>query len=281
VKHIVLDSSVILRNPSVLFQKAKNIRLYVPASVFFELGRFNSPSSPEGDFRSLLTEAANGGYITFLSEIVGGSYPAQISVSKTDISFMIAAHELANKVADGEVYIASDDKDIINSATSIGAVPLTSQQLLILLENEASQITTESKDRADKLKKENIRYIIKNVVISAGVSLLANFSYEKINEIFGFVTKWGVLILVPILGVTLFWMRSKFRLSYGISEVIVGCIAAARVVFPVSKIQSFEAVVLIQFLGGLYIMVRGLDNIEKGLKGTRFLPSWQSIFGDS
>jgi hypothetical protein len=95
------------------------------------------------------------------------------------------------------------------------------------------------------------------------------------------ITRWGVLVLIPVLGVVLYWVRAHFRLTYGISEFLVGLITATRVILPKFQFDNLEVVAILQILGGLYIMVRGLDNVEKGLRGSRLQPVWQQWFGDS
>jgi len=39
--------------------------------------------------------------------------------------------------------------------------------------------------------------------------------------------------------------------------------------------------VILQVLGGIYIMVRGLDNVGKGIVGTTAAQTWSRIFGPS
>jgi hypothetical protein len=279
VKHIVLDSNVILKEPAVLFRGTERVKLYVPTAVFFELGRLNKPATRVGDFRSLVAEAANKHLVTILPEIVGGEYPGTTTLSNTDVSFLLSAYELKRALAD-EVYVASDDKHIWVGSQEMGLLTLTSTQLKALLDTEGPDISDELFDKADKFKRENVRYVVINIIISVIAASIVNVTSGNLPQIYDFITKWGLLALIPVLGVGLYYMRSKFRLSYGLSEIFVGTYAAGRVVFPVSRIHTFEDVVLIQFLGGLYVMVRGMDNIEKGLKGTRFLSYWQSIFGE-
>ncbi|GKQ75932.1 hypothetical protein KAM447_24400 [Aeromonas caviae] len=58
----------------------------------------------------------------------------------------------------------------------------------------------------------------------------------------------------------LYWYRERFRLSYGIFEFIVGVIMTYYIFFPNFDYSKLGPVEAIQILGGLYVMVRGLNN---------------------
>ncbi len=79
-------------------------------------------------------------------------------------------------------------------------------------------------------------------------------------------------------GFLLFLWRERLRLSYGILEVVVGAITSYAV-FPTRFSDGApDSVIYLQLLAGLYIIVRGLDNIGKGLVGTVAERGWRRIF---
>lgn len=85
------------------------------------------------------------------------------------------------------------------------------------------------------------------------------------------VPSWLVVIIILAFGFLFFWWQENKRLSYGVFEFVVGFTVAILPIF-VSKSNAFNLVDLDQnfkILGGLYIMVRGQDNIVKALKGTK------------
>lgn len=81
-----------------------------------------------------------------------------------------------------------------------------------------------------------------------------------------------------MLGIGLYWYRERFRLSYGIFEFIVGVIMTYYIFFPNFDYSKLGPVEAIQILGGLYVMVRGLDNVGKGTEGTRIEQLWKKLF---
>jgi hypothetical protein len=68
--------------------------------------------------------------------------------------------------------------------------------------------------------------------------------------------------VVAILSLILYGVRSKARLLYGWIEIGVGCALAWPL--TIDGASSYQR--LITLAGCLYVMVRGLDNIEQGLR---------------
>jgi hypothetical protein len=89
---------------------------------------------------------------------------------------------------------------------------------------------------------------------------------------------WGTIVVVATAGFALFWVRSRFRLTYGVIEFAVGFITTVHVFWPDFDYKKVDAVAALQVLGGLYIIVRGLDNIGFGLQRTPFQDTWNKVF---
>jgi hypothetical protein len=81
---------------------------------------------------------------------------------------------------------------------------------------------------------------------------------------------WGLVIAI-----TLFWMRLKHAFVYGLTEVAAGLFILAQS-YTVGRggfsagfneaFQTFQGnVVLVSTLGAVYVMVRGFDNMKRGL----------------
>ena len=65
---------------------------------------------------------------------------------------------------------------------------------------------------------------------------------------------------------------------YGTLEFLFGFYISTRVLtekdFDYAVIGIVE---IIQIVGGIYVMVRGLSNIDDGIKGTRLEPKWKKV----
>ena len=95
------------------------------------------------------------------------------------------------------------------------------------------------------------------------------------------VPKWITFILVPIVGLFFYWWRQNHSLSYGMLEFFGGAYAAIRVIsglnYDYTKMGLAELSVV---GGGIYIIVRGLDNIGKGLEKNErpIFKYWKRLF---
>jgi VIT1/CCC1 family predicted Fe2+/Mn2+ transporter len=91
---------------------------------------------------------------------------------------------------------------------------------------------------------------------------------------------WGTVILLFILGFVVYAIRSRMRLYYGIIEFFIGLYSSVSVFTPKRfDYTDLSVLEIIQILGGIYIMVRGLDNVSKALPRS-IEPYWRFIFRD-
>ncbi len=91
----------------------------------------------------------------------------------------------------------------------------------------------------------------------------------SVRDLYGWlaVTRYEVIVAVIalILGGTLFQLRQSLRVLYGVSEVLVGVLVATYRYVPQSSLWDFET--FLPFLSaGVYLVVRGFDNIHQGIK---------------
>ena len=99
------------------------------------------------------------------------------------------------------------------------------------------------------------------------------------------------------IAVTLFWVvvavafyriRCWSRLLFGAIEIVAGIGVIIIGEFPPNAVATAanvwtlgsRAAHMLALLGGVYIVVRGLDNIDQGLP-ERWRPAWGRIFGDA
>jgi hypothetical protein len=68
-------------------------------------------------------------------------------------------------------------------------------------------------------------------------------------------------------GLALYAIRARFPVGYGVGELVIGSLATINVFFPTFDDQGLNRAAWLQVLAGLYVMVRGLDNIGEGLEG--------------
>ncbi len=145
-------------------------------------------------------------------------------------------------------------------------------------ESKGDFLNKEIEEKAEKAVSSQKRYLKASFVLGGLASLVANIVYSNIEVLVSTITVWGAMMGLPVLGLILFWYRENFRLSYGVFECCIGVIMSYYVLFPTFDYSSLGVKEGIQILGGLYAMVRGLDNIGKGVIGTRLETLWLKVF---
>jgi hypothetical protein len=106
------------------------------------------------------------------------------------------------------------------------------------------------------------------VIYSLAASLIDIFVWLKTLAWTKYPTQFITGALSLAIGFTLFKVRQKFRVVYGLTEVVIGVwVAEYQVLTNVVKGSSlFEPNVYLAILtAGIYLIVRGLDNINQGL----------------
>ena len=97
---------------------------------------------------------------------------------------------------------------------------------------------------------------------------------------------WAIFWVLVAIG--FYRLRCSYGFAYGIIELIAGTIAIILGEFPpytvltandTSAIGS-QALHILTLMGGIYIIVRGMDNIDQNLP-SRWRPAWQRVFGTS
>jgi hypothetical protein len=77
----------------------------------------------------------------------------------------------------------------------------------------------------------------------------------------------------------IYGLRGRQRLIYGVAEVGVGYIAIGSALLD-AQTRSNRTKEALAVLGGLYIVVRGLDNVGKALEKTPYEGRWRALSGE-
>ena len=275
MKNIILDTSILLRQPRILGLEIPNTKFLIPLAIVEELIERTRQRGAKFDRRvDLIEKAANQGTVSIVtldeSEIKQFRESHNLTkLSKADISIVAIAASLKSKNED--VTIATLDNDIIKFAQD--------NKIGILSEVDASELSstfTESQTDNNTIQTEIVSYENKEkqnfwtgIFIGIFATLIAIFVYKNIELIISTINVWGTIAVILFVGIGLFIFREKQRLAYGVFEFLVGVVAIISLFIP--KDFDFNTIKFnldfnIKLIGGLYIMVRGQDNIVKALK---------------
>ena len=278
---IILDTNIILRHPKVLGLEIPDTTFLIPSDVIEELNIRAGQRGVLFDQRmDLIRKASDQGTISiiYLEDSILKKYInifRSHNISGADLAIVALAIESKN--SKDNVKIATSDREISKiAANPIYKIDILSDVDMANLLAGFKEPTINNDTIQNKIsnyeKKEKINFGM-GILTGLLVAIVVNVAFNNIQRIILSINIWGTIVAAPILGVALFVFREKRRLSYGVSEFVVGILGIFSLFqstdFDYSKI-NFNLDFSIKLIGGLYIMVRGQDNIVKAIKDNKF-----------
>lgn len=275
----IIDTNVLIQYPHIL-SRAGNRKIIIPSAVMDELS-FRGQRGKTKDLSDLIMSSVTSGVKIVCApdrlenEIIQSDRNAQ-RLGGADFDIARIAIQYAEKQGSDSPCVVTGDKALAHFLSTRGIKVITGTEFIGESKNEP--INQEINESADKVVTSQRKHIVLSFIFGVLGSALANLIYSNIDYLISTMTVWGTMIGLPIIGIALFWYREHYRLSYGIFEFCVGIIMSYYVFFPTFDYAGLGVTEGIQILGGLYVMVRGLDNIGKGVSGTRIESIWKKLF---
>ncbi|WP_332302906.1 PIN domain-containing protein [Rhizobium sp. GR12] len=273
----VLDTNVIVRNPEIM-ARVEPPRLVFPSPVLRELF-FRRDRGGREELLAIINRLISKGArqigldpeTPMPSELLDSSF----RLDTADIEIAAIAKHLADRSA-AKVEVVTADQPLRAALTKIGIQSQSPVDVIALLREIPPDPQTEETVR--RVVSADNAYVWRSVI--AAVVCAAAGAYYAWN--FVAVTKYlpavATVVGIPVLGVLLFWLRERFRLTYGIAEFAFGVFGAIAVFLPNFDYSALDQKSALQIAGSLYVIVRGMDNVGKGLEGTRWNGFWKSVF---
>ena len=257
----VLDTSAIVQRPEILAYAAAG-KLLLPQAVADEIRRRESRGL-RGDLRQLLDSAVGAG--AFVVPARGGT-AAELALS------------LAEEDGPENVRVATTDRHLARSLASKGITAISGRALLSEL--SAAAADGELAAVARRLVASQHWHLVTSVVLalfgtSIGVAIVLNHQL-----IFHRTPTWFVPILLVVAAAVFFGWRERHRLSFGLFELMIGGLVASQSIIALPVPYELSPAKSIQFVGGLYIMIRGFDSLDRGVEDTRLADRWRRLFHD-
>lgn len=111
--------------------------------------------------------------------------------------------------------------------------------------------------------------VLASLLISATISEYGPVVFFYIRSNLGEMPAILVPFICMLLGLIAYTIRSFSRFIYGAMEIFFGVISSSLSVVQFSQSKSVDISLfplIIGFLSGLYVIVRGLDNLVTGMK---------------
>lgn len=275
----VIDTNVLVQHPEVLAMAAGN-KLVIPQAVIEELNKRRMRGVRGGVYDVITQAVAKGALIaTSPNQLREEPIAPERDIHRLDGADMEIARTAkfyAESFGKTSVCVVTGDHVLSELLSSYGIRSITGAQFLMEPFNVKPDKNIE--ETAKVIVSQQRRYLVVSFFAGIFSALLGAVVSINFQFLVSTISTWGTLVALPTLGVGLYWYRESFRLSYGLFEFLVGMIMACFVLFPNFDYSRLGATETIQILGGLYVMVRGLDNVGKGAEGTRLERFWKKIF---
>ena len=286
MRHIILDTNIILQIPEILSQNIENVKLIIPDTVLNEIRNITVHGNYSQDLRKLIYDAANTDFVEVFDarSLIGTKFDSKFyfeKLSSNDV-ILIKFYESYIKDINPDSVLATDDKPLIVFLKQLKLNVITSNELRKLFLS-AKTTSKQLLNEIEELKKQFKKRIFLSFVAGILLTLVIVLAYFYIEQIVATLNIWGTIAIIPLMGIIFFYIRALWRLFYGVTEFLVGIFTALLIFLPSFDYNTLTSkpFYFLQILGGLYIMVRGLDNIGKGLRATKFEKLWRQIFGNN
>jgi len=276
--YIVLDTNIILQFPRLLGLHPPETVFLVPLAVLQEVRERARSRGDQTDRRlDLIARADEEGTVSIINTDAPRYRQLQENVADnthltgTDAAILAVA---INQQGPGNmVRIATRDKELELAARRENIGVLGDNEIFRMLGQFPRVISGEEtlQSQIRQYESKTRRRQLWQSVIGAAIGAVTTLIGSRASALFHGIAVWILLTALILSGFILFWIRERFRLIYGVFELLVGIIVLVAAFLPSHfKIESvcFTIDLGIKISGGLYIIVRGLDNITKAIKDT-------------
>jgi len=255
----ILDAGAIIQRPEVLAHAGAG-DLLIPQAAVDDI-RDRKERGLRGDLLDLLDRA-----------IAAGAVVAPAS----DGGMAELALKCAGESGPGNVRVVTTDRRLIRFLASKGVTSIGGGELL-------SEHATAPRDAgilqaAQGIVSTQRRYLSVGLAIAVVATGIAITVVRNHQLIFHTAPDWIVPIALLLAGLLFFWWRERDRLSYGLFEVMIGLLISSQSIVMLPSPYELSTAKSIQLVGGLYVMVRGLDNIDRSVEDTRLGGWWRRLF---
>ena len=272
---IVLDTNIILQAPDLLGKAGSN-KLVIPSLVATELLARSTPGGVA--LEKLLTDALKSEQVELVDvRISSAALRSRAGSHGADMAVVAVAQRF---VHDGEeTIIASEDLDVVTAARVLKIRTMTLAQLTQYL-GPMTVASPEIENQAARFGRDQKRFMVVSLVVGIGVGASLVLAAYNLRLLTSTISVWGTFALVIIGAMFAYWSRGRYPSCYGVVEIVVGVAATIHGCWPNFDYSHISQADFLTIAGGIYIMVRGQDNLGKGLTRTRWGTIWKRYSGE-
>ncbi|MDP2685136.1 MAG: type II toxin-antitoxin system VapC family toxin [bacterium] len=281
----ILDTNILIKAPSLLTKWSSRYRILIPDLVLQETGKVIGKIKGAENLLHKVDEATSKGFLHIIkSDPEKHIYSDELGKRRISyVDFQIA--QLAKDYGKNkdDVFLVTEDRVLQRYAEEIGVKVLS----LFNFQNIIQQLkTVDLKDigKSKNVKTFQSKHLAVSFLLGIFLTVAIYVGYKNFELIVSGFPIWGTISLLVIIPFIFYWFRSNVRIAYAMAEFSVGFYSAYSTLKPLLTnfdIKIFtDLTILVPILGGIYVMVRGLDNFSKGIRGTSLENKWRKIFKD-
>jgi hypothetical protein len=271
----IVDGGVLRRHPEVLGLANAERFLFTHLSVLSELESLAQKGTIQPGLVNLVLQ-----YEATARIWIDRSDFSYLQKSGGAVSQADALVELAKNKAPAYagVTIVTDDAALASQAAASSVSVVSPKDFL----RNSPALSTQNPDIANVItaeSRQNRRQFLAMGIAALVVVLAYPYLPVALKAI---VSRGGAIVAVAsvaLSGTLLFFFRSRFKLAYGSAEFLVGVMLGYQVYLD-AKSETFllDLSTALKFLAGLYVIVRGMDNIGKSPQKVKFSRNGTSCF---
>jgi hypothetical protein len=276
--YFIVDLQSIIDHPDIICYAHPDYKLYVDECYFDKDLLAHDVKIPKNTFLHFLKSAKETGTITALcseKQPIKTLFP-----HATQLNYINLIHVLKDCYDSVGVNDSEARVQIVTRDERFKAKMITPAQAVAEIKANGGVLNNELKVMSRNMTDEHYVSYAKYSLIF--LSILALASINDIQKIIqsDFLRSTALLAMITLAVWGLFILRARRRFWYGALEVIIGIIITGNTVL-FSNSQTFSNFDYIKIASSIYIIIRGLDNIEKAIietKNSYFLSFWKKVF---
>lgn len=288
IKTLIIDTNVIFKYPQLISLPKDKYKVIVPDTALEEyVNIIKNNEYYKSIDKNINSLKNNSGFIVGPSSQSVITSLNNYNISINDKKILTYAKDYSRKIVEN-LYFVTEDNKLIEICKKNGIAILAPKQIIEETKSKNTKDYFELLKNKNIVDKKAIKNIIVNIITTIVTAIIINIiianwkDYKNIaNIIIKTINIWGTIIIIPVFGVFMFWFKSHFRLLYGILEFVIGITTSIWVFIPKFDVFSISLIKGLQLMGGIYIIVRGMDNISVGLKTSPFISiysKWKKYF---
>jgi len=276
----VIDTNVLIKDPGIITRWSPNYKILIPRFIFGELDRTTSRLGQVGNFWKTLDQAIKTGFVTIYEQEVLISedlYPRakNLRLSEVDLQLFALTRHLLKQ--DNDAILVTNDRALRVFSEELGVKTYDLFQFQSLALSFKTTNIEELKSDETIKQFQNKRFIY-GAISGISISVVVYILKSNFDIVYNTINIWGTLLVLFILGVSFFLFRTNFRFEYGIIELSFGFYITSRTFFDKDfDFMQIGIVEMAQIITGIYVMVRGLSNIDDGIAGRTYEPTWKKL----